>query len=323
AYKKSQDVYADATVIFQTMEVTMRLLASDGTTELNGGCEYLDPANGWQTFGGGTTPTTMELLPIQWYFRISYVGASMNKVQDVFVNPMVIFVHCGSGPIVDLGADTAFVYWADNFFESATITASVSSGVSPFSYNWSNGHTTQEITVMPYVSTNYSLTVTDANGCSGTDEVFVKSIDARCGNNLNKILICHIPNGNNSNPHTICVSQNAVPALLAQGDLLGPCVIYLHKSVKLNSEYDYLKVFPNPFVTNTMIEFGVETESRILLELFNVNGEKVDQLFQGFMDVGEIQTIDLNANKLNQGLYFIRMRTGSGTYFEKIVLVGE
>ncbi len=41
---------------------------------------------------------------------------------------------------------------------------SVTGGNAPFTYNWSNGATTQNITSVPYGS--YTLTVTDSNGCS-------------------------------------------------------------------------------------------------------------------------------------------------------------
>lgn len=39
-----------------------------------------------------------------------------------------------------------------------------------------------------------------------------------------KVDICHIPPGNPSNAHTINVSKSAVPAHLAHGDKLGPCL---------------------------------------------------------------------------------------------------
>jgi hypothetical protein len=38
-----------------------------------------------------------------------------------------------------------------------------------------------------------------------------------------KVEICHIPPGNPANFHTITISENAVPAHLAHGDLAGPC----------------------------------------------------------------------------------------------------
>lgn len=43
--------------------------------------------------------------------------------------------------------------------------------------------------------------------------------------NPNKTLICHIPPGNPSNAHEICVGRSAVPAHLAHGDFLGECAV--------------------------------------------------------------------------------------------------
>lgn len=42
--------------------------------------------------------------------------------------------------------------------------------------------------------------------------------------NTGKVTICHIPPGNPNNQHTISVSQNALPAHEAHGDVLGACV---------------------------------------------------------------------------------------------------
>ncbi len=46
-----------------------------------------------------------------------------------------------------------------------------------------------------------------------------------CGNNDNKVLLCHVPPGNPANAHTICISPNAVAAHLENhpGDQCGPC----------------------------------------------------------------------------------------------------
>lgn len=45
----------------------------------------------------------------------------------------------------------------------------------------------------------------------------------RCGNNDDKVLICHIPPGNPENAHEICVGEPSVEAHLAHGDVLGAC----------------------------------------------------------------------------------------------------
>ena len=87
--QKSQNVASDPVVVFQTKLVTMKLLDSAGTTELSGGAQYY--ANGWKTFGNGTTTTTMEMLPLTYTFQVSYAGASMQKSQNVASDPVVIF----------------------------------------------------------------------------------------------------------------------------------------------------------------------------------------------------------------------------------------
>lgn len=41
--------------------------------------------------------------------------------------------------------------------------------------------------------------------------------------NPRKVVICHIPPGNPSNAHEICIGRRGVPAHLAHGDFLGEC----------------------------------------------------------------------------------------------------
>lgn len=85
--------------------------------------------------------------------------------------------------------------------------------------------------VSPSANTTYTVSVTDGNGCTVTDQIDVQVIDvvAACPTNGQpKVQICHVPPGNPNNEHNICVSPNAVPAHLAGGNghgtcYLGPC----------------------------------------------------------------------------------------------------
>ncbi|MCR4433436.1 MAG: hypothetical protein NUV70_05255 [Caldiserica bacterium] len=99
--EKWQNIASNSIVQFQTTLVTFKLLDSNGS-DLNGGAQYY--ASGWNTFGSGTTPATMELLPVSYNFRVSYAGASQEKWQNVGADPNVIFqtvkVHSDSGSCI-------------------------------------------------------------------------------------------------------------------------------------------------------------------------------------------------------------------------------
>jgi len=134
--QKWQDVSKDPVVVFQTKLVTMKLLDS-GNNPLAGGAEYY--ANGWKTFGSGTTTTTMELLPLNYAFRVSYGGASMQKWQDVSVNPTVEFKTVlvtmklrNSGNTADLGGGAE--YYSDTYHKFGSGTTETTMELLPLNY---------------------------------------------------------------------------------------------------------------------------------------------------------------------------------------------
>ena len=72
-------------------------------------------------------------------------------------------------PVVNLGSDRAICAGL-----SASLAAVVSGGVAPYTYAWSEGgSTTASAVVSPAATTTYTLTVTDANGCVGSDNLVV------------------------------------------------------------------------------------------------------------------------------------------------------
>src|SRR5687767_479668 len=101
---------------------------------------------------------------------------------------------------------------------SLTLQANVSGGVSPYSYNWSNGATTSSVTVSPTAATTYSVTVQDQNGCPGSAEATktVNVVNVSGGNKGDKIVVCHKGN-------TLTIGATGVADHLGHGDMLGSC----------------------------------------------------------------------------------------------------
>ncbi len=61
--------------------------------------------------------------------------------------------------------------------QPATLTALATGGTAPFGYSWSNGSTSNPETVNPTVTTTYTVTVIDANGCQANSSVMVNVQD--------------------------------------------------------------------------------------------------------------------------------------------------
>lgn len=181
------------------------------------------------------------------------------------------------------------------------LNGSASSGTSPYTYAWSTGATTATINVCPTSTTNYTLTVTDALGCTSTDVATVNVTDIRCG--TNKVYVCH-------GGLTKCYSTNQVAAHLGHGDYLGTCTAkFTGTPAQATTE---LEVYPNPaageaFFNITLAEAGVA-----LIEILDLHGRVVWTQRTTLMEEGDSQTLNADLNLLGAGLYLVKMSTTDG-----------
>lgn len=149
-------------------------------------------------------------------------------------------------------------------------------------------------------------------------------IDAwKCGKN--KVYVCHIPNGNPNNAHTICISYNALASHIAEhGDYLGPCgnaacgnnlrrstdnenEIYENHSVAFtdkNSITDDLTFTINPNPSNGI--FTIQFEGIIEnanVSIVNLLGKQVYQL--AIDEITDHIHVNLNVNNIHSGMYHV------------------
>ena len=154
----------------------------------------------------------------------------------------------GDVPSISVNAFTAVATQATNTIflgygpQSMTLSTQTIGG-SGFTYQWSSstGELVASVanpTVSPKLSTIYTVTVTNSNGCQATSTISVCVIDARAidkhGKYEGKVLVCHKESSGNDDhdtdhssrngSHTIEISVNAVEKHLKNhGDTLGAC----------------------------------------------------------------------------------------------------
>lgn len=131
-------------------------------------------------------------------------------------------VDCLCAP-TDEGPECVTIYDGYDPASSTTLTGELLYAEEPVTYVWSGSTTPvagdpSSVTVNAADGNqNISVTMTDAEGCTGTQEFFVYVMDINCDTRgTDKVEVCH-------NGTTICVAPSAVQAHLNHGDVLGAC----------------------------------------------------------------------------------------------------
>jgi hypothetical protein len=230
------------------------------------------------------------------------------------------------------------VYYGYTPASCATITSAGSGGVPSYNYSWSGGGNQANTTVCPSVTTVYTVTVTDANGCTETGIVQVCAVNVICfaGNsNVAKVQVCHIPPGNNQNPQTICINANAVPAHLAQGAYLGSCGSNTNTcsftqsrsgigSSENNTEKTPhiidLHLYPNPASDLISVEFFTLEKGKTSFEIKDVTGRMMLKSEEESSDAYQMQNTQISVKELPAGVYFLNITHNSRQTVKKFVV---
>jgi hypothetical protein len=170
----------------------------------------------------------------------------------------------------------------------------------------------------------YNVVVTDPSGCSSSPAnpasiSTVYTVDVRCGHDLKKVVLCHVPPGNPANPQTLCIAPSAVPAHLSNhpGDCLGPC-----SNLRFADNIpDNIQVFaqPNPFTSRTVIEFTVFESSKVSVELYDIEGKFVSNLYEGFAESDILYESEVAGENLSSGIYMVKVTAAGFTSYYKLV----
>jgi hypothetical protein len=230
--------------------------------------------------------------------------------------------------VVEAGNDQT-VYYGYTPLSCADLSGTASGGCAEYLFSWSAYGSTiatgSSTTECPNVSTDYTLTAVDQNGCTASDDVHVCVIDVTCfagASGVQKVQMCHTPPGNPGNPQTICINESAVAAHLAHGCSLGSCdeqencapaTVRLHDEIShQEAEFAELIVSPNPFKDQIEIELFLEQQGSYRITLLNAFGQVVEELFDGEVTL-EKNTYSINTQNLQNGMYFLRATDSNGS----------
>jgi hypothetical protein len=84
-------------------------------------------------------------------------------------------------------------------------------------------------------------------------------------------------------------------------------------------EITTLKIFPNPMREKLNIEFFLHSENQVTIELFDVGGKVVKRIDEYVGSPGVHQRSFSFEEKLNQGIYLLKVTEGERVYFKKLM----
>nr|NQU93195.1 T9SS type A sorting domain-containing protein [Bacteroidota bacterium] len=76
--------------------------------------------------------------------------------------------------------------------------------------------------------------------------------------------------------------------------------------------------FPNPFYAQTTIDYFIASAGMVCLGLYDIQGKKIQNLFEGFQQEGD-HKYNLLANKLSSGIYFVKINVDNTQEVHKII----
>ncbi|WP_165768234.1 T9SS type A sorting domain-containing protein [Hymenobacter amundsenii] len=212
--------------------------------------------------------------------------------------------------------------------QSVVLTASNgTSAAAATTYAWSpaaglsNSQAANPVFV-PTTAGTYTFAVRATNefGCAASASVTITVLDARCGNNNDKVLVCH-------KGKTLCVAASAVPAQLAQpGNTLAACGPVLTNSdtnalVGSGQSATVFETFPNPVTTRAVVHFQSAATAAAQVQVFNALGQVVATLYDAVAQAGRDYEVTLEAATLPAGIYTCRLLTNGTVATKRLVVV--
>lgn len=84
--------------------------------------------------------------------------------------------------------------------------------------------------------------------------------------------------------------------------------------------YELLEVYPNPFNDSAMIHYNLTDNQRVEINLFNINGQAVNQIYKGHQFPGN-HIVSIHNSYLSSGTYIVQLRTENSIRNKRVTIL--
>ena len=97
-------------------------------------------------------------------------------------------------------------------------------------------------------------------------------------------------------------------------------VVYLKDLEITPDQFGITTAYPNPFNSRSVVEYSLPQASLIDVALFDLNGRKVLQLVEGFIQAGQY-SVTIDGSDLASGIYILQLQAGKIESKQKVTLI--
>ncbi len=89
-----------------------------------------------------------------------------------------------------------------------------------------------------------------------------------------------------------------------------------------NTNSNKFTVYPNPFIGNTTIEYDLQNDAEVRLEIFDVVGKKIESLIDLRQQLGNHKyTLNAPDKKLKVGVYFVTLMVNGNSQTKRVIIM--
>ncbi len=215
----------------------------------------MTPTSWYWIFEGGTPATSTDQNPVVNYdangiFSVTLIVSNAGG-SDTLINDDLITISSPSA-IVTSTDETA------PGMNDGTASVTASGGTPPYTYYWSNGATTPDISGL--TGGEYSVIVFDANGCMTTQPVTI-GVGTSVSNIVSFIYAIY-PNPSKGN---LFVEMNSLIDKIEISDVVGK-IIYTNQTVSLSNKIDMHNAEPGVYFIRLYTGEKIKTEKILLVK---------------------------------------------------------
>jgi hypothetical protein len=100
----------------------------------------------------------------------------------------------------------------------------------------------------------------------------------------------------------------------------GPPMVGIAENLPLPVSTSLTSAYPNPFNSQVKLAFNIDHPGRVMLDIFDIAGRKVQSLIDGDLAAGRYQTT-WNADNFASGMYFYRLTVADNQVTKKMLLL--